>query len=216
MGRNKSHLWDHFKTIDCGQLFKTPRAQCKYCKKTVSNTSTNMRTHFENCEKVPRSVGRLPSDIIEAGTSIRIPISKTSRFYESSKLSHFIVEKISRKKKQMDEKFTLAMHATATHFIFFEHPLWHDFFSAMSKWEDPAPKKLGNELLDDIYKVTMQTVFVEIKSAQGGTFRIDGATDNLAKSRSNVILHTTTTLFIEYLKSDLKRENIESFVLLQT
>lgn len=41
---------------------------------------------------------------------------------------------------------------------------------------------------------------------------IDGATNVLSKSNSNVILHTPITFFVEYLSSDLKRETTQDVV----
>lgn len=101
-------------------------------------------------------------------------------------------------------KFSMAMHATATPFMFFHHPLWIEFFASISNWITPLPAKFKTEL-DSVYDGTMSRVFDEIKSSGGGKLSIDGATDNLAKSRSNVILHTPIPLFIEYLKYDFER-----------
>lgn len=61
---------------------------------------------------------------------------------------------------------------------------------------------------DQAYNDVMDKIFEEIMSSVFGTFSIDYATDNPDKSRSNVILHSTIPLFIEYLKSDLNREKL--------
>lgn len=58
----------------------------------------------------------------------------------------------------------------------------------------------------------MTEAFNKIKTEMGGTLGIDGATDNLAKSKSNVILHTPFPIFIEYIKGDLDRETTPNVV----
>lgn len=41
---------------------------------------------------------------------------------------------------------------------------------------------------------------------------IDGATNVLSKTRSNVMIHTPLPIFMEYLRSDLQRETMENVV----
>ncbi|KAI0558418.1 Ribonuclease H-like protein [Gracilaria domingensis] len=71
---------------------------------------------------------------------------------------------------------------------------------------------IGGELLSDAYKRCMEEVFQVIRSRKGGVIGIDGATNKLSKSVSNVILHTPVPLFIEYLKSDLKTDRATNVV----
>lgn len=52
----------------------------------------------------------------------------------------------------------------------------------------------------------MKTVFEDMKNEGGGRFSVEGAMDNIEKSRRNIILHAPTPRFIEYLRSDLLRE----------
>lgn len=128
-------------------------------------------------------------------------------------MSHMIVQTITTEmKRELDLKFSKAMHATTTPFQFFNHSLWIDFFSSLTKWKLPSPELLGGELLDVVYRDVMAKVIEEIKRSGGGTLSTDGATDNLSKSKSNVILHTPRPLFIEYLRSDLKRETTPNVV----
>lgn len=55
-----------------------------------------------------------------------------------------------------------------------------------------------------------------IKASGGGNMSIDGATDNLWKSKSNVIIYASNLFFVEYLTVDLKLETtanvVEKFV----
>lgn len=214
MGRNKSDFWAHFDKCAHDSSFRTPRAKCKYCKTTISSTPKNMRTHYGNCSSVPRSVGRLPNENSSVSPSLRSNISKQSKkTTTSTTLSNIILETLTTdKRKELDMKFSMAMHATATPFKFFEHHLWISFFSSVSKWNTPNPEKIGGELLDKVYGDVMSKVLAEVCSAGGGTLSIDGATDNLAKSKSNVILHTPIPFFIEYMRSDLKRETTPNVV----
>lgn len=63
-------------------------------------------------------------------------------------------------------------------------------------------------MLDTIYNATLSKTPNEIQSSGGGTLSIGRATDNLAKSRSNVILRTPLPLFIEHVKSYQNQETI--------
>lgn len=173
-----------------------------------------MRTNYGNYSSVPRSVGRLPSEHRFGTASSRSNISKESKkTITSSTLPNMIVQTLtSEKKDELDMQFSKAMHATATPFKFFDHALWIDFFSSISNWKVPAPERLSGELLNSVYEDVMSKVCAEIRSSGGGMLSIDGANDNLAKSRSNVILHTPIPLFIEYMKSDLQRETTPNVV----
>lgn len=217
MGRKPDDIRAHFIQCRADNSFKTLRAKCKFCGETVSNTPKNMQTHHGNCKSVPRSIGRLPADggASRSMSSLQSNISKSTPKSSSdcSTLSHMIVQTLSSQStKELDLKFSKAVHATATPFNFFTHKLWIDFFSSVSKWKVPSPQRLGGELLDTVYKDVMEKVVDEIKRTGGGTLSIDGATDNLAKSKSNVILHTPRPLFIEYLRSDLKKETTPNVV----
>lgn len=76
----------------------------------------------------------------------------------------------------------------------------------------PPRGQVGGELLDDVYNEIMDRVCVEVRNAAGCTLGIDGVTENLAKSKSVVIIHTPFPFFTEYLKSDLQRETIRNVV----
>lgn len=51
-----------------------------------------------------------------------------------------------------------------------------------------------------------------LNKQRGRTLGIDGATNVISKSMSNIIVHTRPPLFIEYLKADRKRETTASVV----
>lgn len=167
-----------------------------------------MNTHVSNCNKVPRFVGRLHSTISPASTQPSITSNALSIARSTHSLTNHITDIIPCDLRDcIDREFALAMHKTATPFIFFEDPAWFAFFNLLRPaWKPPHPSKLGGQLLDAAYASTMDRTFDAIRSARGGVIGIDGATNVLSKSMSNVIIHTPTPLFIEYLKSDMHRE----------
>lgn len=61
-------------------------------------------------------------------------------------------------------------------------------------------------MLDETYKITKSQALKILKSSKVSTMGIDGATNVLSKSISNVIIHTPMRFFVKYLRSDLKRE----------
>lgn len=63
-----------------------------------------------------------------------------------------------------------------------------------------------------MYKDVTVKVVDKIKRTGGCAPSIDGATDNLDNSNSNVILHTPRPLFIEYPQSDLENKTMVSVV----
>lgn len=58
----------------------------------------------------------------------------------------------------------------------------------------------------------MERTVIELRKVKGGTIVIDGATNLLSKSMSNVIVHTPLPFFIEYLKSNLYHETTRNVV----
>lgn len=113
----------------------------------------------------------------------------------------------SSEQSQLDEKFAYAVHASATPFSFFESSPWVDFFKALrATWKLPSHEALGGPLLNRSYEDSMNKAIASIKQAKGGTLGIDGATNVMARSICNVIMHTPLPFFLEYLVSDLQRE----------
>ena len=178
-----------------------------------------MRTHFGNCTNAPRSVGRIPADHVgDQSLSVRSAITKKSTSSGTASrtgpLSHIISRTITGDERDIiDLKFSNAMHSTATPFSFFEDPVWEAFFMAVAPaWKMPSPARISGELLDRVYDEVMSKTLDKIKSEGGGTMGVDGATDNIAKSKSNVIIHTPFPFFIDYLRGDLGRETTTNVV----
>ena len=59
MGRTADPIWWHFGTKYRQQGAKILRVKCLYCNSDVSATAPNCRTHYNNCNRAPRSIGRL-------------------------------------------------------------------------------------------------------------------------------------------------------------
>lgn len=110
-------------------------------------------------------------------------------------------------RKHRDKLFSDAVHSTATPFDYFEHAEWFDFFKPLNEaWKIPSPDIIGGLLLEESYNSSMNSVLNEIRRKRSETIGVDGATNRLSKSVSNVIIHLPAPFFIEYLHSDLKRE----------
>lgn len=90
------------------------------------------------------------------------------------------------------------MNSTAKTFSFFDQQFWHDLFKAVApNWKMLSPTKVSGLLLDKVYNMTITEAFDKLKTEMGRKLGIDGATDNLAKSKSNLILHNPFPIFIE-------------------
>lgn len=123
-------------------------------------------------------------------------------------LSHLVVDTLSKDKKgELEEAFAFAVHATATPFSFFEHPVWNAFFTKLKPtWKIPASYQIGGPLLDKVYEESMSSTIDYIRESKGATIGIDGATNVMARSICNVILHTPLPMFLEYLVADLRKD----------
>lgn len=126
----KNDFWTHFKACATDSFFKMSRAKCKYCKANISSAQKNMCTHHRNCPSFLRSIGQLLSKNRPGSLYLQSYISKSSKqTTATTSTSHTSVQTLGvEMKKELDIKFSRAMHGTATSFKF-DHPLWIDFFS---------------------------------------------------------------------------------------
>lgn len=110
-------------------------------------------------------------------------------------------------KKELEGLLTLLCMRKRPSSSFLDNETWHKFFATMSAtWTPPAPSFFGGALLRKVYENIMGTVTFKISEANVGVFGIDRATNRLAKSVRNVIVHKPTPFFVEFLRADLKRE----------
>lgn len=71
---------------------------------------------------------------------------------------------------------------------------------------------IGGAFLDEAYNRRMARALQILQNSRGATVGIDGASNALSKSISNVIIHTTITVFDEYVSSDLHRKTTPNVV----
>lgn len=61
----------------------------------------------------------------------------------------------------------------------------------------PSHDRLASKLIEKVYENTIERVLGNIKTEEGGTLGIDGATDNIAMAKSNVIDETSHPRFVK-------------------
>lgn len=88
-----------------------------------------------------------------------------------------------------DYLFLTVIHVDATLFAFLVHSTWMEFFSKLRlSWHVPSEPVIEGRFLDEIYKDLMARAVKSVRRSGGGVMSVDSATDNLAQSKSNVIL----------------------------
>lgn len=103
-------------------------------------------------------------------------------------------------REELDHLFSAAVHDTATPFVFSEYQAWMGFFFKLRPHcHVPFALVIGGLLLDDIYEDVIARVVDWIRQSGGDVMSVDCATNNLARSKSNVILFLPVPLFVEYL-----------------
>lgn len=76
----------------------------------------------------------------------------------------------------------------------------------------PSTNSLAHELLDKLYENTIDWVLDKILMEGGVTLVREGAADNIATSKLNVIVYSPNQKFMQYLPVDLKREARTKFL----
>ncbi|KAL3662532.1 hypothetical protein V7S43_012387 [Phytophthora oleae] len=71
----------------------------------------------------------------------------------------------------------------------------------------PLAAELSTYLLSDTYQATMTVMQTALQKPSALTVRIDGATNVLSRSLSNVMVHDHRSWFAEYLTASLKKES---------
>lgn len=164
---------------------------------------------------VPRSVGRLPSTFsIYFSPMSTINEHSFDKSKQSETLTHLLKYSLSTYEgSKIDNEFSYPMHCTATPFSYFENDKLYAFFKLLKPcWTPPSRHHLCEELLDHVYNRNMTQALDTINNCKCVTMVIDGGTNFLSKSISNVILHTPIPFFVSYLRSFLKGETIQNVV----
>lgn len=216
MPRLPDPIWKEFGKATFSDGGKVPRAECKHCGKSVTATATNAKCHFANCKNTPRSVGLLPPTNNEPSTSSR-PVESHRPSTSSSISTSTAIAVCTRtdstsvlQKQKIDRLVASAIHRTCSPFNLLDHPSWQAVFAELRpSYKPPPPTRISTTLLDDEYKRVMEETRQQIIASGGGVLGIDGATNVLSKSSSNVIVQNHWPWFVEYLKSCLKKETAE-------
>jgi hypothetical protein len=108
----------------------------------------------------------------------------------------------------LDRHFGDAIHETCCNFDLFDHPAWQRFFSFLSPtWNTPSPKVISTTYLDECYREVQMKMGRELSCSPTIIIGMDGATNVLSRSMSNIIAHDPRPWFVEYLRADLKKES---------
>lgn len=153
----RAPVWNHF-----GEPFSEPgskqkRRKCKYCLASVGNNSRNAATHFNNCSRAPRTIGRLPAGIelhiqpsegdtvanenitvsedareVMSATQVDLPKGRPKRFsHKQSRLTGPIDVVTVHDKEELAMKFSNAINASSMSFNAFDTPEWAAFFKLL-------------------------------------------------------------------------------------
>lgn len=140
---------------------------------------------------------------------------------------------------KLDEMFTTAMNETLCSFSLFEHPAWKEFWETLPigktlplflfilffltisnvvDWFPPSEAKLATTFFEKDYEITMNKVFsviIDEKDSGGGVISLDGDSNSLSRSVSNVMFYSASGPFlIECLRGNLKQETVQNLVVL--
>jgi hypothetical protein len=216
-GRKRGDYWQHFHDERQVEGYKYARAECKHCGVSYSASAQSLKTHVSNCEKIPRSIGRispsLPVDLTTASDSIINASSRTGSLTCTSTIASQLGGKVfpginTEERNVLNQLFANAIHETTTQFDLFDHQAWQLLFKElMPNWNTPSPSAISTVYMNRKYEQTMMDVGKELLRAAAFIVGVDGATNVLSRSMSNVIAHTPLPWFVEYLRADLKKES---------
>ncbi|KAE8956558.1 hypothetical protein PR001_g31693, partial [Phytophthora rubi] len=149
-----------------------------------------------------RSIGRLADSLDDCS--------------ETHAINPFLVDQLKAKshpsysrdeRATLDQAFARAVHRTGTEFSLFDHPAYRTFFEMLSPvYSPPLSGELSTSLLSDSYQDIMMEMRRNLLASSALTVAVDGATNVLSRSMSNVIVHDPRPWFAEYLKSNLKKD----------
>lgn len=200
-GRKRNPTRLHFGVEYTDPQFKSKRVRCVHCEVGVSATSINMKTHSANCSKTPRTIGRLDAGVMKGLDVLQEkPISLLLKAKVFPSIS-------SADNRILNRAFADAIHENAVQFEAFDHPAWQNFFHLLNPcWKMPSPTTISNDLLVESYTQQQLAVLKTLATAPAVILGIDGATNVLSRSLSNVIAHDPRPWFLEYMQSDLRKE----------
>jgi len=233
-GRKRGSHRDNFEDTPPNPAYKGPRVRCKFCKTTVSASTSNMKTHASNCHKIPRPLHRLQSlgrpevadlmraDPTDANAASQVTNERQRIMAQHKKVGPTIAELLDAKvfpNFTEPEKmaigiafaFAAAMHESSCELMLFDHPTWQDFIKlAMPYWNTPPPMTISTDLLDATYVKHQMQMLEALHKSPAIVIGIDAATNVLSKSKTNIIAHDPQGWFVEFLPIDLQKETADS------
>ena len=153
MVRPRGWVRDQFgPEIEAAPPLKSKRVLCVHCNRSVSYSTSNMKTHTTSCDKMVRSIGQLPAQSNVSGSSVSGSATPDSSCSVKSVLRQLNGKSYpslgKHEKLSIDRKFVKALHETATAFAMFDHPSWQEFFAeGMPTWCTPSPLAISTHLL---------------------------------------------------------------------
>lgn len=196
-----------------------------FCDDMLYATYQNINLDDHNCKATKGSIAALRTP----DQSFREPVSPRSK-KQSNKVSQSSPQRTrialrgpsssmisnhiySAKRNETNLLFELAMLETATSISFLDHPAWHDPFENLSSsWILPASDMICRKVLEKVGSDTMSKVMYATVKSNDETIGTDGATNWLGKSVDMIIVQTSSSLFLQYMQSHLKRETIVNVV----
>ncbi|KAI9990487.1 hypothetical protein PInf_021510 [Phytophthora infestans] len=170
----------------------------------------HMQRHIINCEKISRGWGRM---LLEDN----VLVEDLERQSEGAQALRSMAQQLQAKvyphyskdeRDALDRSFARAMHESGAEFGMFDHTAWKNFFDLLHlPWSPPSSSELSTTLLSSCYTDVMLDVARALRESPAVTLGVDGATNVLSRSLSNVIAHDPRPWFVEYLRADLKKES---------
>ncbi|KAF4145216.1 hypothetical protein GN958_ATG05570 [Phytophthora infestans] len=170
----------------------------------------HMQRHIINCEKISRGWGRM---LLEDN----VLVEDLERQSEGAQALRSMAQQLQAKvyphyskdeRDALDRSFARAMHESGAEFGMFDHTAWKNFFDLLHlPWSPPSSSELSTTLLSSCYNDVMLDVARALRESPAVTLGVDGATNVLSRSLSNVIAHDPRPWFVEYLRADLKKES---------
>lgn len=126
----------------------------------------------------------------------------------------YVTNVIKKKKKgQLENELIKDMNQTETTLPYFYHPDWYSFLSFLNPtWKVQSKDEIGRKISWKFYGDIIQRVIGTIWDDGGGVLGIEGVTNILEKSVSNVIVNLPNPLYIEHLGAAFKRKTTDNVV----
>ncbi|ETL41791.1 hypothetical protein L914_07237 [Phytophthora nicotianae] len=168
----------------------------------MSATTKNMRTHLSSCDAVPSPLGPLM-------------IGETLEYEEEERRAsgtQTLITQLNAKvypRRSREEREALDLKFAATKLGRPSAPSMAKLFFDLinNQWPPPSLSMLSTTLLGECYCSSMAQMAKALIKAPSVTLGVDGATNVLSRSMSNVIAHDPRPWFVEYLLAHLRKDS---------